>query len=190
MVAVTTLERARPFTVADLADMPDDGRRYEILDGVLLVSPATSYPHQDVVLRLGAWLLARVPDEMAVLVAPFDVVLTDDTVLQPDVLVADRAALEAGSRPLVPALVVEVRSPSTASIDRLLKRERYARAGVPAYWLVHPDVPAVTVLELGEHGDYGVVVDDARTGPVVLDRPFPLELDPALLRGTTAEGRR
>lgn len=112
---------------------------------------------------------------------PLDVVLADDTVLQPDVLVADRAALEAGQAPLVPALVVEVRSPSTASIDRLLKRGRYGRAGVPSYWLVDQDGPALTVLELGGDG-YRVVADDLRDGTVDLDRPFPLTIGPADLR--------
>jgi Uma2 family endonuclease len=86
---MTTLPWGRPLTCADLDAMPDDGHRYELIDGTLIVSPAPRPLHQRVVTRV--WRLlddARPDDSFEVFVAPLDVILSDDTLLQPDVLVA------------------------------------------------------------------------------------------------------
>ncbi|MPZ60357.1 MAG: hypothetical protein GEU93_03480 [Propionibacteriales bacterium] len=85
MVSVTTLPRSRPLTRADLDAMPDDGHRYELIDGALIVTPAPAHRHQRGVLELAVLLRAACPAEMEVLIAPFDVALADDTVMQPDV---------------------------------------------------------------------------------------------------------
>lgn len=84
MVAMTLLPRSRPLTRADLDAIPDDGHRYELLDGVLLVTPAPSLEHQRVARELFLLLHAACPEGLEVLFAPFDVVLADDTVLQPE----------------------------------------------------------------------------------------------------------
>ncbi len=83
---VTFPARARPFTAADLDALPDDGRRYELIDGVLIVSPAPSYPHQRAASNLHVLLRSACPDEFEVLFAPLDIKLADDTVLEPDLL--------------------------------------------------------------------------------------------------------
>ena len=93
MGTVTTLQRGRPFTRADLDSMPDDGHRYELIDGCLIVSPAPSRRHQRVVVNLTVLLHPRCPEDLEVLVAPFDVALSDDSVVQPDLLVARRSDL-------------------------------------------------------------------------------------------------
>src|SRR6476620_12565448 len=91
MVVVTTLAHGAPFTRDDLAAIPEDGRRYELLDGALVVTPAPRVRHQIASARLFSVLDAARPRDLLVLCAPLDVALTLDTVLQPDVLVARRS---------------------------------------------------------------------------------------------------
>lgn len=92
MTVMTTfsLPHRRALTRADLAVVPDDGHRYELIDGSLIVSPAPQIRHQDAVMRLGVLLFEACPPELKVLSAPVDVVLADDSVIQPDLLVARR----------------------------------------------------------------------------------------------------
>jgi len=87
---VTTLPRGQAYTRADLETMPDDGHRYEIVDGTLVVTPAPSLRHQIAVVNLVLVLSAACTDGLRVLTAPFDVALATDTVMQPDVVVARR----------------------------------------------------------------------------------------------------
>src|SRR5690242_387870 len=87
------ISSGRAFTYADLERAPDDHYRYEIIDGALLVSAAPGRLHQRAVGRLYTVLDAACPADLEVLVAPFDVVLAEDTVLEPDVLVARRDRL-------------------------------------------------------------------------------------------------
>jgi len=131
---------------------PADGHRYEILDGVLIVSPAPTPIHQRAVGRLFRLLGDACPDDLEVFVAPLDVLLADDTVLEPDVLVARRKDLSPKNLPAPPVLAVEVLSPSTRRFDYMLKRSRYEAAGMPAYWVVDPDGPSLTAWELREGG--------------------------------------
>ncbi|MCK0439888.1 Uma2 family endonuclease [Gordonia alkaliphila] len=157
MTVVTTqilgLPRGRALTRADLTNLPDDGHRYELIDGTLVVSPAPKLRHQRAVTRLAAILRAAVPDHLEVLVAPFDVVLADDTVLQPDVLVAPIDQFTERDLRGAPLVAVEVLSPSTRGVDLLLKKERLARAGCAHYWIVDPDEPSITAWTLVD-GDY------------------------------------
>lgn len=149
MEPMTTLPWGRPLTCDDLDTMPDDGHRYELIDGTLIVSPAPRPLHQRVVLRLARVLDDARPDNTyEVFVAPLDVILSDDTLLQPDVLVARTADLTERNLPAPPVLAVEVLSDSTRGIDLLLKRERLQRARCPAYWVIDADTPCLTVMEL------------------------------------------
>ena len=143
------------FTIDDLDNMPDDGRRRELIDGSVTLSPAPSGRHQVVLAELLFQLRRVLPNDMTVVAAPYDWVISASTVMQPDLMVVRRVAL---LQRLVeaPLLVAEVRSPSTARTDATLKRQIYADAGVPSYWLVDPDEPAIEVLSLGEAG-YDVV---------------------------------
>src|SRR5688500_18040100 len=133
MSVVTLLPHGRPLTRADLDRMPDDGHRYELVDGVLLVSPSPRRAHQRAVLRLLRALDDACPPEFEVLGAPFDVVLADDTVMIPDIVVGRRVEFTDKNLPAAPVLAVEVLSPSTRRFDLLLKRSRFESAGAQAY---------------------------------------------------------
>ncbi len=180
MPTMTTLPFGRPLTRADLAHLPDDGHRYELIDGSLIVSPAPRHGHQTVVGNLYVLLRAACPPELQVILAPFAVALADDTEVQPDLLVAPRAQFTERDLPGAPLLAVEVLSPSTRRVDLLLKRDRLQAAGVPSYWLVDPEGPTVTVLELAD-GVYREVAVATQEEVVQVQRPFALTIDPARL---------
>jgi Uma2 family endonuclease len=180
MLIVTTLPWSGPFTRADLDLMPDDGHRYELIDGALIVTPAPSNAHQTVVVSLIRLLLDSCPPELKVLVAPFDVVLADDTVLQPDVLVARRSDFTRRDLPAAPLLAVEILSPSTRRIDLTLKRSRYEAAGCLAYWVIDPDDPSLTVWEL-QDGLYVETGQVTGSEEFVAQTPFPVTVRPATL---------
>ena len=178
MDTMTVLPHGRPLTRDDLDTMPDDGHRYELLDGMLIVSPAPRLIHQRAVLKMARILADLEPAALEVLIAPFDVVLALDTVLQPDVLVARSVDFTERDLPVAPLLAVEVLSPSTRLYDLNTKKARYEQAGVASYWLVDPEAPSVVVWEL-RHGSY---VEAARaTGAETLDvhLPYPVTLVPA-----------
>ena len=139
----------RPLTCADLEDIPDDGHRYELIDGALVATPAPDGPHQVVAFALARLLWEWRPAELTVLPAPIDWAPEPTTVLQPDVVVVDREEAAQRRLTLVPHLVVEVLSASTRRHDLGSKRLAYAAAGVPAYWVVDPEPPVtLTVLHL------------------------------------------
>jgi Uma2 family endonuclease len=178
MMTVTML--SGPFTREALDAMPEDGRRHELLDGALVVTPAPSPAHQRCVARLLVGLAAACPADLDVLVAPLDVELSADTVLQPDLLVAPRVQFGPRSLPGVPLLAVEVLSPSTHSIDLGAKLLRYERAGCPAYWVVDPEEPVLTAWEL-DAGRYRQVARVAGADAADLTRPFPVSVTPVEL---------
>ncbi|MCW8140535.1 MAG: Uma2 family endonuclease [Planctomycetota bacterium] len=148
---------ARPqvrFTYEDYRRVPDDGQRHEVLDGEHVVSPAPGRRHQQVLKRLAVKLVLHVEGERRrgeVYFAPFDVLLADDNVVQPDLIfVAEERQALFSERGLegAPDLVVEVLSPSTRARDRGKKREVYARFGVRELWLVDPDAGTVDLFTL------------------------------------------
>lgn len=180
MGTVTTLPRGQALTRRDLDTMPDDGHRYELIDGTLIVTPAPSERHQTILVKLTVLLHPPCPREMRLLFAPFDVALADDTVMQPDLLVARRVDFTDRDLPVAPLLAVEVLSPSTRHIDLSLKRARFEAAGAASYWVVDPDGPNLTVWEL-EEGRYveraHVVGDEAYDATA----PFAVTIVPARL---------
>jgi Uma2 family endonuclease len=129
------------LTYRDLLRMPDDGHRYELIDGEAYVIPSPDAKHQTLLLDLGvAFKLAldSSPPGTRVFIAPLDVVLADDTVLQPDLLVIAPGGKATIVRVVEgpPALAVEILSPTSSRRDRGIKRATYARFGVGEYWLV------------------------------------------------------
>ena len=180
MAHMTVLPRGGDWTVADLADIPDDGLQYELADGVLLVSPAPRPRHQVVVGELYVLLRAACPPDLQVLFGPVDFQPTERRSLQPDLLVLRRA--DAGETRIVEPLLlaVEVLSPSTRSKDLLLKRGLYEDSGVASYWVVDPAAPSVLALELcdGRYVEAGRAVGD---DVLRLDLPFPVALVPRAL---------
>jgi len=177
------LSFGRPLTVDDLEEMPDDGHRYELLDGSLLVSPAPGWRHQEVALALATVLKTACPRDMRVVIAPFAVRLTADTEFQPDVLVTFFEDLTSKNLPVPPLLAVEVRSPSTALVDLNLKKAAYQRHRVSSYWLVDPDrdAPTLTALELDDFGHYVEVAAVSGKQKFHAKRPFPVTVVPAEL---------
>ncbi|WP_157087187.1 Uma2 family endonuclease [Piscicoccus intestinalis] len=149
IMTVTTLDSRREWTRDDLDRLPEgDGLRYEIIDGLLVVNAAPRPRHQMVLAGLYDALRARCPAHLVTLFAPLDVVLDERTVLQPDLLVARRDQFDDTGLRERPELAVEVLSPSSRGVDRLLKFERYQRAATPAYWLVDPDSLTLDAYEL------------------------------------------
>lgn len=125
----------------DLPDTPDDRRRYELLDGVLVVTPSPALLHQIVSARLHERLRShfREGGRGVVFAAPTDVLLSDHDVLVPDiVVVTDRSLMTARAVEGPPTIAVEILSPSNVRHDRVRKAERYATFGVPHYWIVDP----------------------------------------------------
>ena len=116
MMTVTTLPRSRPLTWRDLESVPDDGHRYELVDGALIVTPAPSVRHQRVAFRLARLLDDHCPEDAMVLMAPFAVLLAEDTELQPDVLVARRSDLTERNLPAAPLLADQMTDLSTTAI--------------------------------------------------------------------------
>lgn len=174
-----TIDLERRYTIADLDDLPEDGRRFELADGWLLVSPMARRLHQVGCGAIGRVLEAACPPELFVFGLAINVDDPDATHFEPDVTVVRRefAKVENGDLPL---LAVEVRSPSTAGRDAVLKRREYARLGIPSYWLFDVDVPSLRVLEL-EGDDY--VERAVATGDQTIEitKPFPVSLNPARL---------
>lgn len=168
------------LTEDDLATMPDDGHRYELLDGTLLVTPAPNINHQTVVTSLVVLLHRALDPGQQVFAAPTAVRLSVSTVLEPDVLVARKADLTPARLEGPPLLAVEVLSPSTRRIDMGTKRLAYEAAGVPAYWLVDPEVPSLTVLEL-DAGRYVERATVAGEEPFRANFPFDVTVVPARL---------
>lgn len=187
MVAMTVssgLPRTRPLTNDDLELMPDDGRRYELLDGALLVTPGPAWEHQEVGLTLYRVLHRACPRGFRALAAPFDVTFgTKDTTFQPDVFVARFADMTHRNLPAAPVLVAEVRSPSTKLIDLTLKKAAYARFGVEAYWVLDPAARTLLAFELRD-GEYDEVACLAPDDALEFARPFPIRISmPELFRG-------
>ncbi|CAN5817165.1 Uma2 family endonuclease [soil metagenome] len=160
------------LTWSELQTWPDDGLRYELIDGALQVSPAPSYRHQRVVNRISADLTVWADQHGGqVLSGPFDVYVHEREYVEPDLLFvcAERVHLFTERRlPAPPDLVVEVSSPSTHSVDAGAKRDLYERFAVPEYWLVDLDADMVLVHRLGA-GAGGYAVPSRRARGDVLD---------------------
>lgn len=136
------------WTAADVLALPEDGNRYEVVHGELLVSPSPRLWHQIVVLRLSHEIeayLARHP--VAVGAAGGDLSWSDDSLVVPDLVVLSVAEARTLSWAEVkrPLLLIEVLSPSNARQDRFTKRRLYQEVGVPLYWLVDADAKVVEV---------------------------------------------
>lgn len=145
----------RLLTYADLEAFPEDNVRREIIDGELIVSPSPEWRHQEISVRLTVAFANHVGEYggATVMHAPLDVELFEHDVVQPDILViSDARAHIGGQRPVrgAPDLVIEILS-SNARYDRVRKRDLYARASVPLYWIVDGESDRVEVHVLQGH---------------------------------------
>ena len=137
------------YTADQVRALPEDGNRYEVVHGEILVTPAPRLLHQEVVRRLLIALSRYLEAEPAghALLAPADISWGPDTLVQPDVFVVplEQARTLDWSRIEDLLLVAEVLSPSSARADRFTKRIEYQRRRVPVYWIVDPDERRVEV---------------------------------------------
>ena len=165
---MATITLSNAFTVDDLEAMPDDGRRYELIGGAIVMTPAPEPVHQRVVLGLVRRIEDACPPGHEAFVSPIDFDLPGGQRVEPDLIVVPDASV--GDKRLSgPALlVVEIVSPGSVTNDQVTKRQVYAEAGVPAYWIVDPRRGHILALRLVE-GVYEPYADS--TGPVTLDWP-------------------
>ncbi|MBT9582716.1 Uma2 family endonuclease [bacterium] len=149
-------DRDKVWTYQDYLTLPEDGNRYEIIDGVLYGSPSPLSIHQLLSKRLGNFLYQfELEGQGFVYHAPLDVHIPGCTPVQPDLifltreqrgLIQDRGIFGA------PHLLVEILSPGTRSLDRVKKLNKYAAAGVPNYVMVEPEASVLEWLQLDRNG--------------------------------------
>ena len=159
----------------------DDDKRYEILRGGLIMVPAPFTIHQRLLRNIEdiLWNFVKEKKLGEVLVAPTDVVLSEDIVVQPDILFISKEGLDIIKEAAImgsPDLIVEIISPSSASYDTVEKRDIYEEYGVKEYWLVFPQEKAIEVLTL-EDGVYRELCKGRKTGVVRSKIIVGLEVD-------------
>lgn len=166
--------QTEPLTVADYERLPDDGRRYELIDGELIEMPAPSLFHQLVLAHYFAMMWAYVQEHKLgwVMFSPLDVELSEHNMLQPDLVFVSRGnqAMMAGQHVSgSPDIVVEATSPDSRLRDMVRKRDKYQFAGVQEYWLIDTKDRTQTTWSL--EGRYYVEVsadEDGKAQSIVL----------------------
>jgi Uma2 family endonuclease len=170
---------AGTWTYEDLFSLPEDGRRYEIIEGELYEMPSPSWAHATVVANLIAMLIPMVDLRGGRWrTAPLDVFFQGADPVQPDIVVLlPGSRARPNERGVVgpPDLVIEVLSPSNRGHDLLTKRSLYARAGVKEYWLVDPDSRTIEILALDRDAFHlAVAASGAETPVSPLLGPLPI----------------
>ena len=153
--------KEQPATYETYAALPDDGNRYEVIDGVLeLMSPGPTTSHQSILVELIDVLRQSCKSDYLIYFAPLDVILSDTNVVQPDAIMIHRSRKHIVTSRGVegpPDLAVEVLSPSSRKRDRLKKRAVYEKHGVPEYWIVDPEARTLEQFHLDENGKYELI---------------------------------
>lgn len=151
------------FTYQDYLKFPDDGKRYQIIEGELYMTPAPVPYHQRISRNLGfiLWDFVRKRNLGEVFYAPCDIVFSEEDVVQPDIFFASKEREHIiGEKNIqgAPDLMVEILSPRTDELDRKLKVKLYEKFGVKEYWLVDPEKKEVEILSLtqGGYSSFGV----------------------------------
>jgi Uma2 family endonuclease len=184
------------YTTTDLHAMPDDGPRYELIDGSLIVSPSATIDHNTIALWIAGLLWDTNPGTDLVVGTDQSTTIDDHNEPRPDVIVTPAEHLQRTPFPIAGAqLVIEVVPPTSALRDTEIKRALYARAGVPSYWIVVPeqDEPTIALAELvlDEPGGQYRYATPYTTEAFATDRPWPVTIDlPALTARRAALMRR
>jgi Uma2 family endonuclease len=172
------------WTVEDLFQLPEDGNRYEIAHGSLLVTPAPALRHIDVNSRLYDALRPQTPDGLRTIAVGAGVNFEDlpfgNSFYIPDLLVVPDEVLKREGHTIDPSevlLAAEILSPSNAGNDLILKRHDYGAAGIPTYWIVDPKARTLTVLEHNGKGGYDEAATVKAGETWRSERPFPLAVD-------------
>ncbi len=143
------------LTRADLDDLPDDGHRYELIDGRLFVSPLARRRHQWVVTQMAHRLKQWTDIHGGTVYAGVNVDLSDDTHLEPDLVYSRDEDTSGRGFEATPELVVEVSSPSTRSFDLGGKKDRYAAEGCQEFWFVDLDTDTILTFVRDDVGVFG-----------------------------------
>lgn len=148
-------------TVADYMQMPDDGPRYELIEGELLMAPAPNRYHQTISFNLTLILGNYVRKNRLgnIYVAPFDIIFDEHNVLQPDIIYFSRSrasALTKAGASGAPDMAIEIVSPGAEKRDRVLKRKIFARSGVEELWLILPERRRIEIYRLAEDREHPV----------------------------------
>lgn len=170
----------RRYTYTDYLQFPDD-QRCEIIGGRLFMTPSPTGRHQTVLSRIHAilWHFVNGAGLGKVIVAPYDVVLSEHDVVQPDILFlsTERLGLYDDEGPLhgAPDLVIEILSPSTAHRDRTEKRELYERFGVKEYWLVDLEQRSILVISFAAEGERSYRIGEVLTTAILPGFAIPVD---------------
>jgi Uma2 family endonuclease len=181
--AETLLPTDRPLTIDDLEPLPYNGNRFELDDGVLVVTPPPMAGHQHVVQRLSEILGVARPPGFQVFPG-LGVQMSRVQYRIPDLVVVKAGEVGFKDRSAVkpPVLVVEVASPSTAIYDRNRKKDVYEGFGIESYWIVKPELekPSLIAFEL-TGGKYRLVAEVGGEDTFRAVKPFACEIVPASL---------
>lgn len=174
------IPQSEPLTVGDIHDPPDDGHRYELVDGCLIVTPSPSMRHQWAARGLFTLLDPVVPEGLMMLWAPFDWIIDEHTKLQPDLLVFRREDVDPDALRKPPVLAIEILSPSTRRIDLGTKRLAIAAGGAAHYWVVDPLEPSIVAFDLvGD--DFAEVGRASGDEALTVQKPFTITIVPSQL---------
>ena len=170
--------RQGDWTYETYAALPDDGQRYEVMQGVLMIRPTPEIAHQGVLGLVSCYLDEQIFSTRRGLVfpGPVDVVFSSQKVVQPDVLVLLESHLDRLQEKCIvgaPDLAVEVISPRSETYDRLVKYNLYEQSGIPEYWLVNLKEQSIEVfvLEMNKYRSLGVFQNEQ----IVQSRLIPNE---------------
>lgn len=156
------LIREYPVTYDDYANLPDDGKRYELAGGTLeLMSPAPSPRHQHISYQLQNAITNSCNSDYLIFASPIDLILSGTEVRQPDLVMIHRSRKSIVTHrgiEGIPDLVAEILSPHSVRRDRHSKLVVYAQYGIPEYWVVDPSNRALEQYILGEKNQYGMPV--------------------------------
>ena len=166
-----------PLTYDDYCQIPDDGNRYEVIDGVLHMSPSPNVRHQLILNNLSSLLWNWTKDTKTgiVLTAPMDVVLSKHNVVQPDILFVSKeraSIIEEKNVQGPPDLLIEILSEGNRRHDEVRKRVLYESFGVQEYWIVDPVLETIKVYRLVEKqftrvAEWSLEADDVITSPLM-----------------------
>jgi Uma2 family endonuclease len=164
------------FTYEDFLLFPEDGKRHEIIDGDHFMTPSPATKHQRVSMKLSAAFMnfLKVHPLGEAFAAPFDVVLSNEDIVEPDLLFVSAARLAIVTEKNIqgpPDLVVEILSETTRKTDEIVKRKLYERYGVAEYWIVDPELETVKVYRRTEQG-YVRTAELAREANDTLSTPL------------------
>lgn len=172
------------FTYDDYLLFPDDGKRHEVIDGEHYMTPSPSERHQRIAINLSGtlWQYLTARPIGRAYAAPFDVVLSQTDVVQPDLLFvasARMSILTARNVQGAPDLIVEILSDTTRRTDEIIKRKLYERFGVQEYWIVDPELETIKVYRITGQGyqrvaELGREAGDTLSTPLLPDLSLPL----------------